>query len=127
VFRGAAEERTPPDPKQWRVTPPKAGATGPLVVDFPKPLNYPLLSRMLRVSNGSGSVVAGTVEVDRQETRWRFTPHDSWKPGDYQLFVDTAIEDLAGNHIGQVFDVDVFERVTEHITAKTIALPFSVR
>jgi hypothetical protein len=40
--------------------------------------------------------------------------------------VDTAIEDLAGNHVGQPFDIDVFEHVTEHIATKTISLPFSV-
>jgi hypothetical protein len=41
--------------------------------------------------------------------------------------VDTALEDLAGNHIGHAFDIDTFEGVTEHITAKTISLPFRVR
>ena len=49
------------------------------------------------------------------------------KPGDYQLIVDTALEDLAGNHIGQPFDIDTFEHVTEHITTKTVSLPFAVR
>jgi len=41
--------------------------------------------------------------------------------------VETAIEDLAGKPQGQAFDIDVFERVAEHTTAKTISLPFSVR
>jgi hypothetical protein len=122
-FRGGPQDRRPPDPKDWRIAAPPAGTAGPLIVELPKPMNYPLLRRMIRVSGG----IAGTVEVDRQETRWRFTPHAVWKAGDYQLVVDTAIEDLAGNHIGQAFDIDVFERVTEHIAAKTISLPFSVR
>ena len=52
---------------------------------------------------------------------------EPWKPGDYQLVVDTALEDLAGNHIGQPFDIDVFEHVTEHIATNTISLPFAVR
>ena len=68
----------------------------------------------------------GTVGVGRQETEWRFTPREPWKPGDYQVVVDTGIEDLAGNHIGQAFDIDVFNQVTEHIVTKTISLPFSV-
>jgi len=41
--------------------------------------------------------------------------------------VDTGLEDLAGNSIGQPFDIDVFDHVTEHITSKTIPLPFTVR
>ena len=47
-FRGGPAERSKPDPKQWRVTAPKAGTSGALVVDFPTPMNYPLLQRMLQ-------------------------------------------------------------------------------
>jgi hypothetical protein len=38
-----------------------------------------------------------------------------------------AIEDLAGNHISQPFDIDTFKHVTERIAAKTISLPFTIR
>jgi hypothetical protein len=126
VFRGGPALRTPPDPGQWRITAPQAGTSGALLVDFPTPMNYPLLQRMLQVSGGSGAV-AGTVAVALHETEWRFTPRQPWKAGDYQLVVDTAIEDLAGNHVGQPFDVDVFAKVTEHITTKTVSLPFTIR
>jgi hypothetical protein len=125
-YRGGPAERNPPDPKEWRVTAPKAGTLDALVVDFQTPMNYPLLQRMLQVSGAQGGVT-GTVSIDRQETRWLFTPREPWKTGDYQLIVNTAIEDLAGNHIGQPFDIDTFERVTEHITTNTVSLPFGVR
>jgi hypothetical protein len=125
-FRGGPADRRPPDPKEWRVTAPKAGTSQALLVVFPKPMNYPLLQRMLQVS-GSGGRVAGEVRIDRQETEWRFTPSAPWTPGAYQLIVDTAIEDLAGNRIGQPFDIDVFERVTERITTQTISLPVNIR
>ncbi len=126
VFRGGPAIRNPPDPKQWRISAPKAGTSEALVVDFPTPMNYPLMQRMLTVTTNEGSV-AGTVSVDHNEAQWRFTPRMPWKAGAYQLAVDTAIEDLAGNHIGQAFDIDTFEQVTEHITSKTIWLTFSVR
>ena len=106
--------------------PPRAGTVDALVVDFPKPMNYPLLERMLKVSSAQGSI-PGDVSIDRQETRWRLTPHQPWRAGAYQLVVETGLEDLAGNHIGQPFDVDVFERVTAHITTATISRPFSVQ
>jgi hypothetical protein len=41
--------------------------------------------------------------------------------------VDTGLEDLAGNHIGQAFDIDVFDHVTEHIATSTISVAFGVR
>ena len=125
-FRGGPAVRNPPDPALWRVSAPKAGTLDPLVVDFPTAMNYPLLQRMLQVSGAQGTLT-GTVSIDRQETQWRFAPHDLWNKGDYQLVVDTAIEDLAGNHVGQPFDIDTFEHITEHITTKTISLPFAIR
>jgi hypothetical protein len=126
AFQGGPANRVPPDPRQWSVTAPKTGTKDALVVDFPAPMNYPLLQRMLRVSIASGNV-AGTESVARAETEWRFSPQQPWTAGNYQLVVDTGLEDLAGNHIGQPFDLDVFDRVTEHITAKTVSLPFTVR
>ena len=126
IFVGGPPLRTPPDPKQWQLTAPKAGTSEPLVVDFPTPMNYPLLQRMLMVAGPHGNV-AGTISVMRMEREWRFTPREAWKPGDYGLVVDTAIEDLAGNHIGQLFDIDEFKQVTKSITTKTISLPFTVR
>jgi hypothetical protein len=81
---------------------------------------------MLQVSGAQGTLT-GTVSIGRQETQWSFVPHTPWKAGDYQLIVDAAIEDLAGNHVGQAFDIDTFERVTKQISTNTVSLPFAVR
>jgi len=126
TFRGGPAVRIPPDPKQWTVTPPHPGSGDPLVVDFGRPMNYPLLQRMLQIVNSRGRV-EGTIAVDRQETQWRFTPQSPWIAGTHRLIVDTGLEDLAGNKIGQPFDIDVFDHVTEHITTTTVDVPFTVR
>jgi hypothetical protein len=89
-------------------------------------MNYPLLTRMLQVSGEDGKV-AGAVSIGRNETEWRFTPAQPWKVGKYQLVVDTGIEDLAGNHVGQLFEIDVFKKVSEHIDTKTVSRGFEVR
>jgi hypothetical protein len=121
-FRVGPADRTPPDPAQWRLTAPKAGTSDALVVDFPKPMDYALLLRLLDIPG-----VAGRVTVDRRETQWRFVPDKPWKSGEYSLTADTALEDLAGNRIGRAFDVDTFERVSEHLSRKTIELPFRIK
>jgi hypothetical protein len=125
-FRVGPADRTPPDTAQWRLSAPKAGTSAELVVHFPKPMDYALLMRLLEVS-GTGGRIAGTVTVGRQETEWRFVPSEPWKAGGYNLVADTSLEDLAGNRIGRAFDVDIFERVTEHLSSKTVSLPFQVR
>jgi hypothetical protein len=121
LFHAGPADRTPPDTAQWRLSAPRAATSDALVVDFPKPMDYALLLRLVDVSG-----VAGTVNVDRQETEWRFVPSEPWKPGEYRLVVDTALEDLAGNRIGQAFDVEIFEKVSEHLSSKTISLPFRI-
>ena len=126
TYRGGPAQRTPPDPKQWRVTAPKSGTSTPVVVDFPTSMNYPLLQRMIQVS-GPGGIVAGSIDVQRQETQWKFTPKTAWKAGQYKLIVETGLEDLAGNHIGQPFDVDTFEKVSEKITTSTVSVPFAIQ
>jgi hypothetical protein len=125
-FRGGPALRLPPDAKQWRITAPRAGTSTPLAVDFGRPMNYPLLQRMLRVT-GPGGNVAGTIAVDANETGWRFTPSKPWPAGAYRLLVDADLEDIAGNRIDQPFDIDVFDKVTEHLTTSTVTVPFSVR
>ncbi len=125
AYRGGPALRTAPDPRQWRMSAPASGVSAPLTIDFPTPMNYPLLQRMLYVRGPHGEV-AGSVSIGRDETRWSFTPRRPWQAGRYRLIVDRDLEDVAGNHIGQVFDIDEFHRVTEHITTSTISLPFEV-
>jgi hypothetical protein len=126
TIRGGPAERMPPDPQKWTVTAPKAGTFAAVTIRFPTPMNYPLLERMIRVSGPQG-ILNGTVEIAREETEWRFAPQQPWASGNYDLVIDTGLEDGAGNHIGQPFDVDVFNKVTEHIETKTVSRRFSVR
>ena len=125
TYRGGPANRLPPDPAKWRIAPPKPGSRDALSVEFGEPMNYALLQRMLTVQ-GPGGSVSGTVSTGPEERTWRFVPQAPWTSGSYRLVVDTNIEDLAGNHVGQPFDIDVFEHVTEHIATKTISLPFRV-
>lgn len=124
AFRVGPTDRTVPDPKSWRVIPPEKGG---LALDFPESMDWALMLRVIDVRGADGPI-AGTVEIDREETRWRFTPHIPWKPGDYQVVIDDTLEDLAGNRVGRPFDreLDRFDRVDRTVTSKTIALPFRV-
>jgi hypothetical protein len=125
AFRGGPAVRQPPDPKSWRVAAPPASSRAALVVSFGRPMNYVLLQRMLKVSGPHGEV-AGAVGVEREESEWRFTPQAPWAVGQYTLIVDTSLEDLAGNKIGQPFDIDVFDKVTDRITSTTTSRAFEI-
>jgi hypothetical protein len=117
-FRVAPSLREGIDPKKWKLTATRESFT----VEFDRPLDWALLQHTFHV-NG----IEGTASIDRDETRWRFTPTRPFKPGHYELVIDMALEDLAGNRIGRPFDVDLFERVTERITTETTTLGFTVQ
>jgi hypothetical protein len=121
-FRIAPALREGIDVKKWKLIEPKAGSTEPLTIDFDRPLDWALLQHTLQIKG-----VAGTAVIDREETRWRFTPSRPWTSGRHDLVIDMSLEDLAGNRIGRPFDVDLFERVSERITTQTTTLAFNVR
>jgi hypothetical protein len=123
TFRVTAEDRVPPDPAKWRVTPPRAGTSDPLVIRFPKPLDYALLQHEIEIA----PAVAGTLSVGANETEWRFTPRTPWTRGDYRIVVHTDLEDLAGNHILRAFDVDTFDPITPRLTADTVTIAARIR
>ncbi len=125
-FAVVGADRESPDPKTWQVTSPRGGTLQPLSVELPEPMERSLLLRLLDVMDPEENFLEGSVQVDREETRWQFTPREPWSVGDYSLVVGTTLEDLAGNRIGRLFEVDVFERVEERITTTTVSLPFQV-
>jgi hypothetical protein len=108
-FTVRAADRSSPDPQQWRVLAPARSSRVALVLTFPEPLDHGLLQRCISVQDASGAVIAGEVKVDRDEQRWQFEPRAVWQEGEYRIRIDPALEDLAGNRIGRLFDADIIE------------------
>jgi len=67
------------------------------------------------------------VTVLAEETQWRFTPELPWQTGGYHLVAQTTLEDLAGNSIGQPFEVDVFHPIRRQVDVKTVRRLFQVK
>ena len=106
AFETTEADRRSPDPARWHLTTPAAGTRAPLQVSFGEPLDHALAARLLTVLDGRGTFVSGSVELAANDGRWIFTPQRDWAAGDYTLRVGGALEDLAGNNIARVFDVD---------------------
>jgi hypothetical protein len=127
TLRVAAPDRASPDPHRWVVRAPRAATSDPLEIEFGEPLDHALLERVLEVATAQGERVEGSIEVDRNETLWRFRPAQPWAAGNYWLRAEKILEDLAGNMIGRPFEVDAFERVQERIGREIESVPFTVR
>jgi hypothetical protein len=105
TFRVTEDDVRQPDPRRWRLTPPRAGTREPLIVDFDEPLDHAMLQYAIRVAGTENRVQVGRTHVDKHETRWIFRPDSPWLAGAYQLHIDPTLEDLAGNSVERPFEV----------------------
>ena len=61
------------------------------------------------------------------ETVWRLTLDRPWNAGSYRIDVDALLEDLAGNNLASLFDVDLSQDVRLSEVEARARLPFEVR
>jgi len=127
TFTAGPADEEPVDPGRWEVRPPAAGSRDPLIVTFPGALDHGLLMRAVGVSGAGGDPVVGEVDTSQGETVWRFTPDDPWAAGAYDLVVLSILEDLAGNRVGRLFEVDRFDQVDERPGPEQTTIAFDVR
>lgn len=85
-----------------------------------------LVGGLLAIIDSFGDSIEGTVDVDRREMRWRLTPAHPWQPGAYELVVGTDLEDLAGNALNGLFEVDLRELDETEAAREFESLPFAV-
>ncbi len=128
-FHVAEADRTPVDPADWQIEAPSAGTTESLVVHFPESLDHALLQRLLTVKKEGDTPVEGIILVSEHETRCAFTPTAPWDAGSYELHVETILEDVAGNNLRSVFDVDLTHAApSEEREAEAVqVLSFAIR
>ena len=128
-FRIGAADRTPPDPRRWKIEAPKSATREPLVVEFDEPMDHALALRLIRVATGAGekAELGGEATLARDEHEWRFVPAAPWKRGRYGVTVATTIEDLAGNNIGKTFDVDLSGGGPRRVTSENVTVEFEVK
>ena len=127
AFKVGPPDRQPLDPARWQFRAPKAQTRDALQVTFPRPMDHALARRMIRVLGETGESLEGVTRLEDEERRWLFIPEGPWRQGQFQLSVQTTIEDLAGNNIGKAFEVDLVETGQRQLTNSAVKLSFEVR
>ncbi len=106
-FSVTSADRTSPDLNSWSITVPPRGTRRPVQVDFLESMDHALAQRMIRIEDTAGTEITGVIQLAHDDREWSFVPDQGWSPGEYVLSVQTIIEDLAGNNIGKLFEVDL--------------------
>ncbi len=135
-FRVLAHDDIQPNHENWQLEIPAGGGKSPLRVEFAEPLDNAMLERVIHVQRVGDQVgesveeepadVSGEVEILNGETNWNFTPTEAWKPGTYQLVIETTLEDRSGNSIGRPFEVDIFNQVDRGATRDFVRRKFVI-
>lgn len=126
IFSAGPADRLSPDEKNWTVMAPASGTEQPLVLTFNEPLDEGLLNRLLMVCDNDGNQVKGYIQIDDHEQRWIYTPLTPWQSGNYSIKIDSRLEDLAGNDIMQLFDVDLNDPLYQKRDEKEVILSFEI-
>lgn len=103
---------------------PKAGTTDPVSLKSAFPNDYALLLRVVHIFDGEGREIAGEIEIKKNEKLWKFRPAKAWTNENYQVRVESIIEDVTGNNMTNPFDVDNRIRKTLTDAPKYHALTF---
>lgn len=105
-----------PNTKQWKITTPKAGTNNALEVDFQESLDYMLVKNAISI-NYRGADIAGRFSVHSRESGFSFVPMSPWQKGEYILAVEARMEDLAGNNLDKLFDMDLMKKPEPYVKA----------
>ncbi|MEM9329400.1 MAG: Ig-like domain-containing protein, partial [Bacteroidota bacterium] len=98
------------------------GPQDTLTIEFQEPMDYLLLRHAIWVKTNDDEVLGRIITSDNERT-WHFSPEQYWTAGEeYQLIVETRLEDLAGNNLTRPFDRMVGN--TSKTQQKDLVFPF---
>jgi len=117
-FTCVVADRERPDMNRWVMKSPTAGLDG-LSIDLIEPFDVDVLLYSLRIRNQHGDLVQGKFTALKDQSILVFEPMEAWQGGTYTLECNPLIEDLAGNSIERLFDVDVTALPTAIVTQRT--------
>jgi hypothetical protein len=124
TFSVAPAERAKVTPRNWKVIPPVAGSLGDVVILFDRPMDHALLQKDISIQNLSRPVSGRAQTVD--DTAWKFTPDHPWVEGNYVITISPLLEDVAGNNLNNVFDLDLSKESRVN-SVKPVELPLTIR
>ncbi|MFO0823176.1 MAG: hypothetical protein U0792_08655 [Gemmataceae bacterium] len=127
TFSVMPADMQPVNPEAWALMAPRAGGDSPLIVKLPKPLDHAMLGRVVWVTDAAGNRVPGDLTVGGGERVLTFAPKKPWTRGEYQLVIDSRLEDMCGNRVGEAFEVDEMKPTDGTRPAKTRERVFLVR
>lgn len=103
-FEARKALRTLPNPKEWKIFPPKINSLGKLTIRFERIYDQALLTKFIEVRDQNEQRIKGEVSLRDNEKTWIFSPHHPWSSTKIYLVVNAKLEDIAGNNLQNLLD-----------------------
>ncbi len=124
TFSVTRAERGKISPRHWNVIPPLAGSLGDIVISFDRPMDHALALKHISITSASGVATGQAQTVN--DTVWKFTPDHPWVAGEYVITISPLLEDVAGNNLNNVFDLDLSKERRVN-SGEPVELPLTIR
>lgn len=127
TFHATSPDRASPRVDDWSISAPTSGTRDAIRIDADESLDQALFERLITVLDASGAQVEGSTLVTNGGSIWTFRPSGSWTAGEYTLRIGTELEDLAGNNLRHLFDVDRADPRHTGVTDDFVTIVVTVR
>lgn len=106
-FHVGKRDETRPNKDQWKITKPSFDTREGLGISFGESMDVMLIEESIQIIGENNEVLEGGFLPSKKGTSVLFIPEKLWKKQTYKIAVSSTIEDLAGNNLYRLFDVDL--------------------
>lgn len=112
-----------PSVKDWKIIQPAKGTTEALEIHFNESLDEKLVTETIRLYSNNQQIL-GELNVGKKGRSVQFLPNSNREEGSYTIQVESRLEDLAGNNLNRLFDVDLEKDIVSN--EEFYSLSFSI-
>ncbi|MEL6918989.1 MAG: hypothetical protein AAFO99_14825, partial [Bacteroidota bacterium] len=96
-----------PTMTDWNLEAPKAHTADPLHIYFGESMDAVLAQETIGIWDERGNLINGRFELMERQEGISFYPLTNWAKGNYKIKSEDKLEDLAGNNLAHLFDIDL--------------------
>lgn len=117
-------DETKPSVNSWKIHSPAKATKEALKIGFKEALDAMLVLETISIYSSENQIIEGDFQLLDQGKSLQFLPKTTWSSGDYTIKVESRLEDLAGNNLNRLFDVDLEKDVVA--TKEFYSLSFTI-
>lgn len=127
TFYVGPRDNLKPNVDEWQLRIRGNGDNKVLHIDFGEPMDAFLAKETMRVQDSKGAEVRGDFQLENNASVLVFVPTKQWSSGNYELLIQSRLEDLAGNNLNRLFDTDLGKTPEQQAPRHARSITFSVR